>query len=175
MKKLFALTLALCLLCGCSAMAEADAELTWDAALEERGTTQQIDIEGVGTFLYWIPGNLREIDSKEIQAEPAMIAAFGTEGAEFTYTVTVYMLEVESLEAYAAAQQENGADIENAKLILTNGIQVVGFENKTENFEMCIIPITKTQILVFAFTPCDGDDEWDEEKGNIVSSIRLAE
>lgn len=174
MKKIFALMLALCLLCG-TAMAEVAAELTWDASLEESGTTQQINIGDAATLLYWIPNQLPAIDPATIQSEVAPIAAFGTENNGITYTVSVYSLEVESLDAYTAAQQAIGADVENAKLVVANGIQVIGMENKTENLEMAIAPVTDTQILVFAFTPCDGDDEWDVVKGYIVSSIRLAE
>ena len=174
MKKLFALMLALCLLCG-TAMAEVAAELTWDASLEENGTTQQINIGDAATLLYWIPNQLAAIDPATIQSENTPIAAFGAENDGIVYTVSVYALEVESLEAYVAGLQAGGADAENAKLVVANGIQVVGIENKADNFEMAIAPVTDTQMLVFAFTPCDGDEEWDAVKGYIVSSIRLAE
>lgn len=175
MKKLFALMLALCLMLGCTAMAEVAAELTWDAALEENGTTQQISLGENATILYWIPNDLPAIDVAQVEAEVPLMAAFGADSNGVSYTVSVYALEVESLEAYVAAQQGVGADVDNAKLVLTNGIQVIGMENKTSNMEMCIVPVTDTMILVFAFTPCDGDDTWDEVKGYIVSSIRLAE
>ena len=174
MKKLFALMLALCLLCG-TAMAEVAAELTWDASLEESGTTQEINIGDAAKLLYWIPNQLPAIDPATVQAEVPPIAAFGTENEGIIYTVSVYALEVESLEAYADAQKAAGADVDNAKLVVANGIQIVGMENKTENFELAIVPVTETQILVFAFTPCDGDEEWDAVKGYIVSSIRLAD
>ena len=174
MKKIFALMLALCLLCG-TAMAEVAAELTWDASLEESGSTQEINIGDAAKLLYWIPSQLSAIDPATIPTENTPIAAFGAENEGIVYTVSVYALEVESLEAYAAAQQAAGADVDNAKLVVANGIQVIGMENKTENFELAIAPVTDTQILVFAFTPCDGDEEWDVVKGYIVSSIRLAE
>ena len=66
MKKLFALMLALCLLCG-TAMAEVAAELTWDASLEESGTTQEINIGDAAKLLYWIPNQLPAIDPATVQ------------------------------------------------------------------------------------------------------------
>lgn len=176
MKKLFALMLALCLLCSV-AMAEVtpDAELTWDPSLEENGTTQQIQIGDAATLLYWIPNQLSAIDPASVPSEITPVAAFGAENEDIVYTVSVFALEVESLEAYLLSQQEAGADIDNGKLVVTNGIQVIGYENPTINAEMAVAPATENLILVFAFTPCDGDEDWDAVKGYIVSSIRLAE
>ena len=40
---------------------------------------------------------------------------------------------------------------------------------------MVIIPVNDTSVLVYAFTPLHGDEEWDETKRVIVSSIQVAE
>ena len=41
--------------------------------------------------------------------------------------------------------------------------------------DMIILPVNESMILLFSFTPLNGDDEWDEVKTYIASSIRLAE
>ena len=74
-----------------------------------------------------------------------------------------------------AAQKEAGADIDNAKLIITNGLQIIGIENPVAGIDMIILPVNDSMILVFTFTPLNGDEEWDEVKAYIASSIRLAE
>ena len=35
-------------------------------------------------------------------------------------------------------------------------------------------PITETQVLVYCFTPLNGDDDWDATKVAIVSSVQVA-
>ena len=68
MKKLFASVLALCLLCCSFALAEEAPELSWEDTLSSNpdlaanGSDQTITVDGVGTILYWVPGNLPAID-----------------------------------------------------------------------------------------------------------------
>ena len=79
------------------------------------------------------------------------------------------------LEAYAAGLKEAGADVDNAKLVITNGLQIVGIENPAEGIDMILLPVNDSTILLFACTPLNGDEEWDQVKAYIASSIRLAE
>ena len=89
------------------------------------------------------------------------------------YTISVYGLTVaDGWQAYVAGL---GATEENAKLFTTNGIYAIGFEQEEQGIDMVIIPVTDTSVLVYAFTPLNGDEEWDEVKGAIVSSIQMAE
>lgn len=181
MKKLLAVALTLCLLCS-FALAEETPELSWENSLSENpnleanGSTQQITIDGIGNILYWVPNNLPEVDVKTVQADIPPVAAFGAENGGNTYTISVFALNLNAgLEAYVAAQKEAGADIDNAKLIITNGLQIIGIENPVAGIDMIILPVNDSMILVFTFTPLNGDEEWDEVKAYIASSIRLAE
>ena len=79
------------------------------------------------------------------------------------------------LEAYAAGLKEAGADVDNAKLVITNGLQIVGIENPAEGIDMILLPVNDSTILLFACTPLNGDEEWDQVTAYIASSIRLAE
>ena len=182
MKKLFVLLLALCLLCS-AAMAEENAvyELSWENSLSEQpnletnGTTQSITIPEVATFLYWIPNDLSAVDVSTIQEEIPPVAAFGAAEGEKVYTVSVFALNIPSLEAYAAALKDQGADIDNAKTLSINGLQAVAVECEPENIDMLLVPVSDTMILLYAFTPLNGDEDWDQVKAYIVSSIRLGE
>lgn len=182
MKKLFALALALCLLCSFALAEEETPELSWENSLSENpnleanGSTQQITIDGVGNILYWVPNNLPALDVNTIEGELKPVAAFGAENEGTHYSISVFALKLTGgLEAYANAQKEVGADIDNAKLIITNGLQIVGMENPVADMDMIILPVNESMILLFSFTPLNGDDEWDEVKTYIASSIRLAE
>ena len=181
MKKLLAVALSLCLLCS-FALAEETPELSWENSLSENpnleanGSTQQIAVDGVGNILYWIPNNLSAIDVSTIEAEIPPIAAFGADNEGTSYSVSVYALTVTGgLEAYAAGLKEAGADVDNAKLVITNGLQIVGIENPAEGIDMILLPVNDSTILLFACTPLNGDEEWDQVKAYIASSIRLAE
>ena len=182
MKKLFALALALCLLCSFALAEEETPELSWENSLsqnpnlEANGSTQQITIDGVGNILYWVPNNLTALDPETIEGDLKPVAAFGADADGNSYSMSVFALNLtEGLEAYANAQKEVGADIDNAKLVITNGLQIIGIENPVAGMDMIILPVNDSMILLFTFTPLNGDDEWDEVKAYIASSIRLAE
>ena len=174
MKKLFALILALGLLFSfATAEEEVAAELSWDNVSEETkalGSFYPIDMQESGKIIYWVPQNMAAQDTSAIEAV-GLLAAFAT--ADEEYTISVYGLTVaDGWQAYVAGQ---GITEENAKQFTTNGIYAIGFEQEEQGIDMVIIPVTDTSVLVYAFTPLNGDEEWDEVKGAIVSSIQMAE
>lgn len=174
MKKLFALLLALGLLCSFAMAEEAEAiELSWDSVSDDAkavGDFQQIDMQDLGKIIYWVPQNMAAQDVSAIGAE-GLVAAFATDDGE--YTISVYGLMVaDGWEAYIASL---GATEENAKLVITNGIQAISFENEEQGIDMLVIPVNDTTVIVYAFTPLNGDEDWDEVKGVIISSIQVAE
>ena len=174
MKKLFALLLALGMLCSFAMAEEAEAiELSWDSVSDDAkavGDFQQIDMQDLGKIIYWVPQNMAAQDVSAIGAE-GLVAAFATDDGE--YTISVYGLMVaDGWEAYIAGL---GATEENAKLVITNGIQAISFENEEQGIDMLVIPVNDTTVIVYAFTPLNGDEDWDEVKGVIISSIQVAE
>ena len=175
MKKLFALLLALGMLCSFAMAEEAEAvELSWDSVSDETkalGSLQQIEIPDVVKIVYWVPQNMAALDVNQIEAEVPPVAAFAT--ADEEYTISVYALNAaDGWEAYVAGL---GATEETAKLVITNGIQAIGFEAEEEGIDMVIIPVTDTMVVVYAFTPLNGDEDWDATKAVIVASIQAAE
>ena len=174
MKKLFALLLALGMLCSFAMAEEAEVlELSWDSVSDDvkaLGSFQQVSLQDPAlTLVYWVPQNMAARDVAEIGTE-GLVAAFATD--DDAYTISVYGLAVPSLEEYTAGV---GVTEENAKLFYTNGIQAIGAELAESDIDMVIIPVTENIILVYAFTPLNGDEDWDAVKAAVVASIQLAE
>ena len=172
MKKLFALLLALGMLCSFAMAEEAEAvELSWDSVSDETkalGSLQQITIPDTVTLVYWVPQNMDAVDVSAIGVD-GLAAAFQT--ADEAYTISVY--------AFAINWQEylmgKGATEENARMIVTNSIDAISFEQEEDGIDMVIIPVTEEITVVFAFTPLNGDEDWDAAKAAIVASIQAAE
>ena len=173
MKKLFALMLALCLLCSFALAEEEIPTLSWadvDDQVKEAGSFQKIEFPDVATLLYWVPGNMDAFDANQIPEDVPPVAAFAT--ADGNYILRVYALNITSLEDYLNLLQGQGTA--NFKNVTVNGIDCVGCENEANNFDILIVPITETQVLAYVFTPLNGDDDWDATKVAIVSSVQVA-
>ena len=172
MKKLFALLLALGLLFSFAMAEDEVVELSWDSVSEETkaaGEFQQVAFQDPAvTLISWVPANMAAQDVSSL-AEQGVVAAFAT--ADEAYAITVSALNVSGLEEYAAAL----GIMDSAKLVMVNDLQAIAAEVPDQDIDMLIVPITETTILVYAFTPLNGDEEWDETKGVIVSSIQLAQ
>ena len=174
MKKLFVLILVVCLL-GSAAMAEETVpELNWSdfqEKYENLGSFQQIEIPDSVTMKYWIPQNMAAFDVSLIQADIPPVAAFATADGEYTAAVSV--LDITSLEDYAVSLENNGTG--NFRNLILNGFDAIGAENEADGIDILIIPVTDTQVLVYYFTPLNGDDGWDSTKTVIVASIQVVE
>ena len=175
MKKLFALMLALCLLCSFALAEEETPVLNWaDYSNNESvasGSFQQVTFPDIVTLLYWVPGNMAAFDVNLIQADIPPVAAFATEDGN--YTISVFALNITSLEAYLTELQSKGTD--KFRNVTVNGIDCVSCENEETSIDILVVPITETQVLVYNFTPLNGDDDWDATKAVIVASIQVAQ
>ena len=174
MKKLFALALALCLLCSFALAEEEIPTLNWsdvEDQVKEAGSFQQVTFPDVATLLYWVPNNMAAADVSQIPEDVPPVAAFAT--ADGNYLLRVYALNTTGLEDYLNLLQGQGAA--NFKNVTVNGIDCVGCENEANNFDILIVPVTETQVLAYVFTPLNGDDGWDETKVAMVSSVQVAQ
>lgn len=176
MKKLFATLLVLCLL-GSAALAEEAPAIVLDWTeigtedVKAYGSDQLVQIPDVANINYWLPSVLEPVDLSGIDAEIAPYAAYQTNDG--VYTMSVYTLTITGLEDYLNGLAETGVDEFNT--LLTNGISGITCENKENDLDIVVIPVTDTIVLSFAFTPLDGDEDWDATKATIVASIRVAE
>ncbi len=191
MKKLFALMLALCLLCS-FALAEDDGyddeydygyndeyeedevqELTWEDVtseeIEAAGTFQQITVADTN-LVYWIPVNMAAVDVNKIKAEVPPAAAFAT--IDGLYTISVFALNITSLQEYLTSLEAGGAEyFENLRV---NGIDCVNCENEDADIQILIVPVNDTTVLVYNFSPIQGEDGWIELKDIVAASVRIA-
>ena len=173
MKKLFALLLALGLLCSFAMAEEAEyVELSWDAVSDEvkaAGSLQELQVTDDLSILFWVPENMAGQDVSEISEDIRPDAAFATEGEE--YTISVYVMDTNWQEYLVNL----GATEETVKMVVTNSIDAISFEYEAEGIDMLIIPVSENSVIIFAFTPLNGDEDWDAVKGAIVASIQAAE
>ncbi len=173
MKKLFALLLALGMLCSFAMAEEAEVlELSWDSVSDETkavGSLYQIAIPDVGTLIYWMHQDMAPVDVNLVEAEIPPVAAFAAND-EYTASVYVLVCTEEGQEAYLATR---GVTEENLKVVVTNGIKAISFEQEEDDVDTLFILIGDNMIIEYDFTPLNGDEDWDAVKATIVASIQL--
>ena len=79
MKKLFALALALCLLCSFALAEEEIPTLNWsdvEDQVKESGSFQQVAFQDVATLLYWVPNNMAAIDVNQILSDKQSVTHY---------------------------------------------------------------------------------------------------
>jgi hypothetical protein len=171
MKKLFALILALGLLCSLAWAEDAPPELNWNDLDTEKllanGGFQFISIQDPElTLIYWIPSNLAPLDVSTIESETPPDAAFESEDQK--YSVSVFARRVKSLEDYLTALGVK----DKAHLLMVNGLQVISAEVPDDDLDLAVVPVDSTTLITFVFSPLN-EDGWDEVKASIVASIQL--
>ena len=170
MKKIFALMLALCLLCG-AALAN---ELTWDSVAE---TADQI-AGGFKTYddiavKIWIPEILQETELTDEDKEDGFIGYYMT--AEGTAAVSVRYVNVDgqTLEAFEAELKEN-AEVSGIETGSVNGLAGLSYDIKGKDTACMAFATQKGYILEVACAPMS-DEAFAAIAGLIISSIQSAE
>ena len=168
MKKLFALMLALCMMCGCAALAEN--AVTWDMVASD------IEASGIsGDFVtfdeiavkIWLPEGLTAVNADELPE--GFIGYFQAEDGS---AISVAYVDVNGmdLDTYAQLAAENGATGIEAGTV--NGLPCVSYE-LGEN--LCTAFTTEAgYILEVAMGPVKSDDD-KLGASYIMASIQAAE
>ncbi len=170
MKKLLALTLALCLLCA-AALAN---ELTWDSVAE---TADQI-AGGFKTYediavKIWIPDILQETELTDEDKENGFIGYYMT--ADETAAVSVRYVDMNgmSLEEYEAALKDE-ADVSGIETGSVNGLEGLSYDIKDKDTSCIAFTTQKGYILEVACAPMS-DEGFAAVAAIIISSIQAAE
>ena len=170
MKKLFALALALCLLCGCTALA--DNEITWDQVspqLEAAGVTGDFVTFDEISVKVFIPTGAKAAELSDEDKANGFIGYFTDESGD---AIAVQYVNVEGmdLETYAAKVAEaGGTGIETGTV---NGLPCISYEY---NGNMCCSFTTQMgYILEVAVGPL-ADDAAKLGASAILASIQAAE
>ena len=170
MKKLFALLLTLCLLCGCTALA--DNEITWEQVapvLEESGITGEfVTFDEIAVKLF-VPAGMTAVELSDEDKANGYIGYFTDESGD---AIAVQYVDVEGmdLETYAAKVAEvGGTEIETGTV---NGLPCISYEYNTNM--ICAFTTQKGYILEVAVGPLP-DDNAKLVAGFILASIQSAE
>ena len=170
MKKLFALMLALCLLCGCAALAEN--EITWEQVapmLEANGITGDwATFEEIAVKIF-VPAGLNAVELSDEDKASGYIGYFEAEDGEAISVMYVDMNGMD-LESYAAqVAEEGGTEIETGTV---NGLPCLSYEI---NGNICCSFTTQMgYILEVAVGPL-ADDTAKLGASAILASIQAAE
>ncbi len=170
MKKLVAMLLALCLL-GSFALAENT--LSWENVTEEvaaAGTFYKVVLPDNPEILYWVPNVLQPVPEEQLPEENRPVAYYMAVDGETTYALAVYALNVPSVETYVNSMPESG--YENIMAFEVNGLSCFSYSFAATNTEGMVLPLTDELVLAFVVSPVDGDEEWDQVKGVIFSSLQ---
>ena len=170
MKKLFALALALCLLCGCTALA--DNEINWEQVspqLEAAGVTGDfVTFDDIAVKVF-IPTGVNAVELSDEDKSKGYIGYF-TDGSDDAIAVQYVDVEGMDLETYAAKVAEvGGTEIETGTV---NGLPCISYEYNTNM--ICAFTTQKGYILEVAVGPLP-DDNAKLVAGFILASIQSAE
>ena len=167
MKKLFALMLALCLLCS---VAMAEDTLSWENVAE---TAAQIEGEFHSfkeiAVKIWIPAVLEECELSDEDKEEGYIGYFQT--ADETAAIGIQYVDMSGtgLEAYAELLKENGIDESSIEAGTVNGIECLSYAN--EDNGVLAFATQKGYILEVAAGPMT-DEGFQSVASIIFSSIQ---
>ena len=128
MKKLFALMLALCLLCSV-AMAEENA-LVWEGDAENSASQIEGDFYTFKNISvkFWVPAVLQQVELSEEDVEEGTIAYFQTADESAALCFQYVDMDGTDLDAYAELLKENGVDESSIEAGTVNGISCLSYE-----------------------------------------------
>ena len=158
MKKLFALMLTLCLLCGCAALAE-ESTITWaDVAetVEASGMTGDFHLlEGPG-LAFWLPSALAEIEVDEESAAAGRMALFMAEDQSAYFAVdAVNVPDMTLAQFYENAQAAEAA--EEVEMLNVNGLDGVVYRDATNDLWSFSLVDTNCNVINFIMGPSSED------------------
>ena len=169
MKKLFALMLALCLLCGCAAMAEEASTITWEEVaptVEASGVTGEFQLlEGPGLAV-WVPTGMLAAEVSEEDAAAGRLALFIAEDQSGYFAVDAVNVPDMTLDQFFANAQESAA--EEVELLNVNGLSGVVYKDPTNDLWSFSLVDTNSNVINFIMGPAS------EEGSKEVFSIVLA-
>ena len=170
MKKVFALMLALCLMLGCSAMADND--ITWEQVapvLEESGITGEfVTFDEIAVKIF-VPDGMTAVELSDEDRQNGYIGYFAAEDGD---AIAIQYVDLNGMELadYAAQVAEVGAtEIETGTV---NGLPCVSYEYNTNL--CCSFTTQNGYILEVTVGPLP-DDNAKLGASAILASIQAAE
>ena len=155
MKKIFALVMMLCLLCG-AAMAE---ELTWadvEPQLAENGLTgDYVVLEQLGLKI-WLPAGLNAAEVSEEDAASGRLAAYVADDNSAYFTVDAINAGETTLDALFEKVSSNET-CTDAEMITSNGLSIISYKNTAADCLTAALVDTNSNIIMFSMGPASAD------------------
>ena len=175
MKKLFAVMLALSLLCAV-AVAEDSSTMNWEdvaPTLEAKGLTGDfVTFDQLGLML-WLPTGLNAVEVSEDDAAAGRLALFMAEDGSAYLAVDAANVEGLTLDAlYESSQATEG--LSDVEMITVNGLNVVIYKSESANFWSGSLVDTNSNIINFVMGPASEDGS-QEVFSVIMASLQPAE
>lgn len=176
MKKLYAVLLALCLLCS-FALAESPVTVNWADTFEP--AIAAANVEGEFQTLsevavkFWLPAGLNAAELSDEDRAAGYIAYYTDENNEAAVAVMYLNAEGTSVEDYAAMLKETDG-VSEVELCVVNGLPAVSYK-MTENDSVSIAFATEAgYLLEMTMAPLSVENA-DLVWGAVAASIQAAE
>ena len=164
MKKIFALMLALCLMLGCTAMA--DNEITWDQVLpivEQAGLTGEfVTFDEIAVKIF-VPDFMSAVELTDEDREKGYIGYFASEEGDAIAVQYVNLDGMELADYAAQVAEAGGAEIESGTV---NGLPCISYEYDSNL--CCSFTTQMGYILEVTVGPAADDD------AKLAASVILA-
>ena len=176
MKKLFALVLALCLLCGVALAEDSGNTITWDdiqPILEASGLSGDFVVFDQLGLKIWLPAGLVATEVSAEDAAAGRLALYMAEDQSSYFVVDAVHVDGMTLDQ---AIENAQATAKSVDAINTNGLSAVSYINEASD-TMCVSLVdTNSNIINFAVGPYSADPENTETVFSfIMASLQPAE
>jgi len=176
MKKLFALVLTLCLLCGCAAFAEDGNSMNWsdaEAKLAEFGLSGEFVVLDMLGLKVWVPEGMVATEVSEADAAAGRLALFFDAEKNSYLAVDAANVEGLTLDSYYESAM-NTEGLSSVAMVSFNGLNGVAYKSETANFWSVSLVDTNSNLINFVSGPAD-DENCYIVFSAIVASIQPAE
>ena len=159
MKKLIALVMMLCMLCG-AAMAENESAMNWEdifPQLEEMDVTGElILLEELGLMIF-LPSGMNAVEVSEEDAAAGRLYLFMAEDQSSYIAVDAANVENLTLDQlYENTQKASG--VSDVDLITMNGLNAVVYKNLDSDFWSGSLVDTNSNIINFVMGPASAEN-----------------
>lgn len=155
MKKILALVMMLCLLCGV-AMAE---EVTWadiEPQLAENGLSGEfVVLEQLGLKI-WLPTGLNAAAVSEEDAASGRLAAFAADDGSAYFVVDAINMGEMTIDQLLENTKQNEA-VTDAEMVINNGLSVVSYKNTAADCLTAALVDTNSNIIMFTMGPASSE------------------
>ena len=155
MKKILALVMMLCLLCG-AAMAE---EVTWadiEPQLAENGLSGDFVVLDQLGLKVWLPTGMNAAAVSEEDAASGRVAAFAPDDGSAYFVVDAVNMGEMTIDQLLA-NVSNNETVTDAEIVVNNGLSVVSYKNTASDCLTAALVDTNSNVIMFTMGPASAE------------------